>query len=62
MGKDRADLLQGTLDMLILRALQRGPQHGFGIGWRCSAIAGGNAGWAATLRSSASGCASMARR
>src|SRR5215831_21290905 len=25
-------LLQGTLDMLILRTLQRGPQHGHGIG------------------------------
>jgi PadR family transcriptional regulator len=29
---DRVDLLQGTLDMLILRTLQRGPQHGHGIG------------------------------
>jgi len=28
---DKADLLQGTLDMLILRALQLGPVHGFGI-------------------------------
>ena len=26
------DLLQGTLDMLILRTLQCGPQHGHGIG------------------------------
>ena len=25
------ELLQGTLDMLILKALQREPQHGFGI-------------------------------
>ena len=25
------DLLPGTLDMLILQALLRGPQHGFGI-------------------------------
>ncbi len=25
------DLLQGTLDMLILKVLQRGPLHGFGI-------------------------------
>lgn len=25
------ELLQGTLDMLILRTLQRGPRHGFGI-------------------------------
>jgi transcriptional regulator len=28
----RADLLQGTLDMLILRTLQWGSQHGHGIG------------------------------
>jgi len=27
-------LLQGTLDMLILRALQHGPMHGFGIAGR----------------------------
>ena len=28
----RLDLLQGTLDMLVLRILQWGPQHGHGIG------------------------------
>jgi PadR family transcriptional regulator PadR len=28
----RLDLLQGTLDMLILRTLQWDPQHGHGIG------------------------------
>ncbi|MBV9771952.1 MAG: PadR family transcriptional regulator [Bryobacterales bacterium] len=27
----RVDLLQGTLDMLILRTLQWGPQHGYAI-------------------------------
>jgi transcriptional regulator len=27
----RNDLLQGTLDMLVLRALQLGPMHGWGI-------------------------------
>jgi PadR family transcriptional regulator PadR len=27
----RADLLRGTLDMLILRTLQWGPQHGYAI-------------------------------
>jgi PadR family transcriptional regulator, regulatory protein PadR len=34
MAKTRRkpDLLQGTLDLLILRTLQWGPQHGHGIG------------------------------
>ena len=27
----QVDLLQGTLDMLILKTLARGPQHGYGI-------------------------------
>ncbi|MBI4663969.1 MAG: PadR family transcriptional regulator [Verrucomicrobia bacterium] len=31
MTKEKTDLLQGTLDMLILKALQLGPMHGFGI-------------------------------
>ncbi|MGH7869161.1 MAG: helix-turn-helix transcriptional regulator, partial [Candidatus Dormibacteraceae bacterium] len=31
MGKDKMDLLQGTLDLLILKALKLGPMHGFGI-------------------------------
>jgi PadR family transcriptional regulator, regulatory protein PadR len=29
--EDRIDILQGTLDMLILQTLQWGPQHGLGI-------------------------------
>src|SRR5918993_2947877 len=31
MAKSKIDLLQGTLDMLILRTLQWGSQHGHGI-------------------------------
>lgn len=27
----RGELVQGTLDMLILKTLTRGPQHGYGI-------------------------------
>src|SRR5436309_2098277 len=30
-GKSRDDLLQGTLDMLVLKALQLGAMHGWGI-------------------------------
>ena len=30
--ENRIELVQGTLDMLILRTLQWGPQHGHGIG------------------------------
>ena len=29
--RDREDVLQGTLDMLVLRAIQLGPMHGWGI-------------------------------
>ena len=32
--RNRVELLQGTLDMLILRTLQTGPQHGYGISQR----------------------------
>jgi transcriptional regulator len=31
---DKADLLQGTLDLLILKSLQLEPMHGFGISIR----------------------------
>src|SRR6476620_190587 len=31
MAKDKADLLQGTLDMLILKALSLGELHGYGV-------------------------------
>jgi PadR family transcriptional regulator PadR len=38
--KNRIELLQGTLDMLILRTLQRGAQHGHGIGQAIRANSG----------------------
>lgn len=31
MAESKADLLQGTLDMLILKALSLGPLHGYGV-------------------------------
>jgi hypothetical protein len=46
-SKQKADLLQGTLDLLILKALGLGPMHGYGVGQRTmqkitmSVVAGG---------------------
>jgi len=34
MNKEKLELLQGTLDMLILKSLQAGAVHGFGIAGR----------------------------
>ena len=34
MPQNKADLLQGTLDLLILKSLQNEPMHGFGIAVR----------------------------
>jgi transcriptional regulator len=34
MNQEKSDLLQGTLDMLMLRALQIEPMHGFGLSLR----------------------------
>ena len=39
MAKQQADLLQGTLDMLILKALSAGPMHGYGVGQRIEQLA-----------------------
>jgi transcriptional regulator len=35
---NRTDLLQGTLDLLILKTLALGPQHGWGISQRIQQI------------------------
>jgi PadR family transcriptional regulator len=37
--KQKADLLQGTLDLLILKALSLGPMHGYGVGQRIMQMA-----------------------
>jgi PadR family transcriptional regulator, regulatory protein PadR len=41
MSVETAELLQGTLDMLILRALSLGPLHGYGIIQRIDQLSGG---------------------
>ena len=40
LPKSKASLLQGTLDMLILKALSLGALHGYGIGQRIAQISG----------------------
>ncbi|HYP25447.1 MAG TPA: PadR family transcriptional regulator [Blastocatellia bacterium] len=41
MGKSKSDLLQGTLDMLILKTLALEPMHGWGISLRIQQISEG---------------------
>jgi transcriptional regulator len=36
----RVDILQGTLDMLILKALSMGPKHGYGVLLRIQQMSG----------------------
>jgi PadR family transcriptional regulator, regulatory protein PadR len=38
MGSDRSDLLQGTLDMLVLKIVALEPVHGYGIAQRIQQI------------------------
>lgn len=39
MRKQKPDLPQGTLDMLVLKALSLGPMHGYGVGQRIGQLA-----------------------
>jgi PadR family transcriptional regulator len=41
MTRSRADLLQGTLDMLVMRALTAEALHGYAIGQRLKLVSGG---------------------
>lgn len=38
MGQEKSDLLQGTLDLLVLKTLALGPMHGYGIAKRIQQI------------------------
>jgi len=38
MSKPKSDLLQGTLDLLVLKTLALGPQHGWGISQRIQQV------------------------
>src|SRR6266581_2700941 len=42
--QNRIELLQGTLDLLILQTLQCGPQHGYGISVARPAVSARSAG------------------
>jgi transcriptional regulator len=39
VAKQKPELPQGTLDMLVLKALSLGPMHGYGIGQRIQQLA-----------------------
>ena len=41
MAGESAQLLPGTLDMMVLRVVSVGPEHGFGIGRRLQEISRG---------------------
>ena len=41
MPPESSDLLQGTLEMLVLKALSLTPMHGWGIGHRIDQLSGG---------------------
>lgn len=41
MNQQNTDVIQGTLDMLILKTLSHEPMHGFGIGRRVEQISRG---------------------
>jgi len=40
MGKAKPDVLQGTLDLLILKTLSHGRQHGYGIAIHIQRVSG----------------------
>ena len=41
MGSEHAEVLQGTLELLVLRALALEPMHGWGLAQRIDVMSGG---------------------
>ncbi len=41
MGDKKSEVLRGTLDLMILRSLERAPQHGSGLAQRLEQVTGG---------------------
>lgn len=41
MAEESTDVIQGTLDMLILKTLSVEPMHGFGVSRRIEQVSGG---------------------
>ncbi len=41
MTERRSELVKGTLDMLVLKSLECGPMHGWGLGIRIEQTSGG---------------------
>jgi transcriptional regulator len=41
LDSNNTDVIQGTMDMLILKTLSLGPLHGFGISRRVEQVSGG---------------------
>ena len=41
MGHKKADVLRGTLDLMILQSLEPEPMHGYGIAQRIEQVSGG---------------------
>ena len=48
---EQAELLPGTLDLLILKAVSLGPEHGYGVLLRIERITGGKPSIVVPLRS-----------
>ena len=41
MGESKSDVLAGTLDLLLLKLLELGPNHGWGLAERLEEVSGG---------------------